>query len=596
MPGLTQGTPIVLGKVEKAWKIMLFGLDSSQSAKYSAQGFAPLQAIDDLRKGSNFNDDIDLAILLLHHHLLPIAALEKQNQSISGLLNPTVMLNAGTLLETLTDCNINLALHGHEHEHFTARYRTVNGLQNEATIVAAGSSTGAQTLKPCEPSKASFNVFELNSDRTIWLKDYRNSALKWVLHNTVKLYGSGELRRMKLSRAKSTIEAPTSCIVKNVEFTEGRDILIREIKTNWVVEGGKFTNHVFNSTGIPISESVTFEWADKTKSLSLQQYVVADTVDHLHTLEIDLKTNSDLYASRITIDTKWDGGGLLTANDLAMVEKSKRGIYRNRGIETTTVEINQPLAMLTIILSIPEEFVVDADDFKVIADEVVIPQNMPKDAITVSDDKELTIEHLGVGKFMLTVPYPSLGVRYGIGWELKDLIANDKVATEFANIAKLSAGSLLRAFSAGLPTSVSDSATISLYIPEQKTTRTGLVAVLPHIGRIVGEHTNLPKSIRLDDFRSPYTKAYWGNTTLEIRDGTSINEEESKYLLNGEVALLTLPIRGLDNIGVPWAVVRLGFFGKDCAELKEEFAKPGGPLADSRISLLNELMKIKGEK
>lgn len=50
------------------------------------------------------------------------------------------MLNPGTMLKALTEGNINLELHGHDHQRTIARYGTVYGRGSEIVVVGAGSA------------------------------------------------------------------------------------------------------------------------------------------------------------------------------------------------------------------------------------------------------------------------------------------------------------------------------------------------------------------------------------------------------------------------------------------------------------------------
>jgi UDP-2,3-diacylglucosamine pyrophosphatase LpxH len=201
------------------YNVRVLGLDSSAHARYSAQGFAEKNDLEILEATARSLSDANLVIVLTHHHLLPIAALEKTKQSAGGLFSPTIMLNAGTMLESLARSSVNLVLHGHEHHRAVARYRMPRERGAEIVIVGAGSATGADTREGCAFERASANLFELHPDRSVFLREIRWNRNRWEISARDPedlLLSSRAVREARFyRRSSSTSKAmPTSQVLK----------------------------------------------------------------------------------------------------------------------------------------------------------------------------------------------------------------------------------------------------------------------------------------------------------------------------------------------------------------------------------------------
>lgn len=140
MPGLRHAVSLSLGPPHNRWKLRLLSMDSSEAARFSAQGFVSLPKLEELAARATVNDDeADLVLLLVHHHLLPIRALERHTQHPEDLLNFTTMANAGSFLAALTHAHVDIVLHGHEHQYNWARYGNYHERQVEVNVIGAGS-------------------------------------------------------------------------------------------------------------------------------------------------------------------------------------------------------------------------------------------------------------------------------------------------------------------------------------------------------------------------------------------------------------------------------------------------------------------------
>ena len=95
-------------------------------------------------------DEIDLGILLVHHHLLPVRALEHARQhSRVDLANVTPLTNAGTLTEAVAAAYIDIVLHGDEHAANWGRdAKNTESGGGETNIIGAGSATRKHDRRP----------------------------------------------------------------------------------------------------------------------------------------------------------------------------------------------------------------------------------------------------------------------------------------------------------------------------------------------------------------------------------------------------------------------------------------------------------------
>jgi 3',5'-cyclic AMP phosphodiesterase CpdA len=130
-PTIANPERIELEVGKNQWNLWIIGCDTSAKAEYTALGFAPPGDLDGLPASATRDPEAHLVILMHHHHLLSIWELEKSRQQLRDMFKPTIMVNAGTMLEALTRGHVNIVLHGHEHHKAYARYGTVQGQQGE---------------------------------------------------------------------------------------------------------------------------------------------------------------------------------------------------------------------------------------------------------------------------------------------------------------------------------------------------------------------------------------------------------------------------------------------------------------------------------
>jgi 3',5'-cyclic AMP phosphodiesterase CpdA len=184
----------------KGWTLKLVSLDSSRDATFLAQGFIGPETLEGLQKHTDGDamKKVDLFIALMHHHLLPIPALETATHRFgaAAVKAGTLMDNAGSTLAALMRAQVDVVLHGHEHKRHIARYGALRDELSDLIVVGAGSGTGTDTGKPCKPGLASFNVIELRPDRTVWVTEHRwNGVWGSVAGQDVRLLNQKNRKR-----------------------------------------------------------------------------------------------------------------------------------------------------------------------------------------------------------------------------------------------------------------------------------------------------------------------------------------------------------------------------------------------------------------
>ena len=259
-----------LGDEPHRWKVRVVSVDTSVRARYSAQAFLAeedLMPIRNLKEWNDFEEPPYLVLMLFHHHLLPLPSTEAEAQSILDLFKFTSAVNPGKILENLAASYVDVVLHGHEHKRNIARYGSYRRNSNQIVVAGAASATGAETLRGCNSGRASFNLLELRNDRSVWIKEIRgpsgdhndwHSALPIQVLDSTSLRHNRFLRSLYQFRKKRkdgsealADEGHQSEWHKHITFTAGRDAVVREYRTDWLITDGEFSFRIQNDTGQP---------------------------------------------------------------------------------------------------------------------------------------------------------------------------------------------------------------------------------------------------------------------------------------------------------------------------------------------------------
>ncbi len=223
--------------------------------------------IRNLKEWNDFEEPPYLVLMLFHHHLLPLPSTEAEAQSILDLFKFTSAVNPGKILENLAASYVDVVLHGHEHKRNIARYGSYRRNSNQIVVAGAASATGAETLRGCNSGRASFNLLELRNDRSVWIKEIRgpsgdhndwHSALPIQVLDSTSLRHNRFLRSLYQFRKKRkdgsealADEGHQSEWHKHITFTAGRDAVVREYRTDWLITDGEFSFRIQNDTGQP---------------------------------------------------------------------------------------------------------------------------------------------------------------------------------------------------------------------------------------------------------------------------------------------------------------------------------------------------------
>ena len=362
---------LLLGSSGNSWNVRVIGFDSSVDARYSAQGYATATEIGHIDNTARNSKDFDLVIAMHHHHLLPIRELESNHQALTGILQPTIMLSAGSMLEVLARNHVNLVLHGHEHKAAVAKFGTMTGLKGEVVVVGAGSATGNDSRLGSDLTRASFNLLELKPDRSIDLWQYRHDGINWGPgeQRATTLVTSTDVRRARfLRRVEKSKSFPTSAIKKYIEFSANRNVSISQTWTNRTLTSGHFSDVTINSSGRPLPAQLAFHWTTGEPEIFSAIDFGRDPVsDHTYQLEVTSSRTGGGDLSRIVSRFDWLGGGLLTEEDFNLLPRA-RGVYRTRGLEFGGVRpplASDELESMSLLIRLPPAYAPPRESIKV---------------------------------------------------------------------------------------------------------------------------------------------------------------------------------------------------------------------------------------
>ena len=309
------------GTNKNSWKIRVLGCDSSDEDTYFAQGMMTVDSIGKLRTSALEDTTKDLVILLVHHHLMPVSALEREQPSLTSLANVTGMLNAGTALNMLATAQVNLVLHGHEHYPQSSKCHTYEAANDGVVVIGAGSATGTKTLEGWAMKRARFNVLELHSDRTVVLKEitgekgYFNATDRYP----IQLLNAEDIRRARFLRKASKAEsrdAPRSRLTKMFEFQSDRDCVITETRTDWLI-GEKWVMRTQNRTGTPTIATVELHDGSGQMKALRAEFIHTGAGNNSYEAVVELGDAGGRRFDRVTTSWSWEAGAILTKDEAA---------------------------------------------------------------------------------------------------------------------------------------------------------------------------------------------------------------------------------------------------------------------------------------
>ena len=150
-------------------------ISATEWTEYGFVGTSGLDAISKL-KAEPINRPT-YKIIALHHHLLPVAAIEAPNSQ-----GVTLSLDACALLDAAQQAEVHIALHGHQHMPRLAKYQTIpllNKPLSPALHVISNGSTGAKRLPGNE--RNTYCVFQLTGEKAnLWMRETRPDGKEGV--------------------------------------------------------------------------------------------------------------------------------------------------------------------------------------------------------------------------------------------------------------------------------------------------------------------------------------------------------------------------------------------------------------------------------
>jgi UDP-2,3-diacylglucosamine pyrophosphatase LpxH len=547
------------GMIGSPWQVGILGVDSSIRADFFARGYLDPKVFPDLETKA-LNPDLDLVILLVHHHLQPIRQLETDRQeSPKDLANLTYLVNSGNFLECLARAHVDIVLHGHEHAAHWARYGSLEGAKRELCVLGAGSATGNHASHGCRPKNISFNVIVISANRSATLRvvDYDGST--WRTREEIPLFDSIGARRLRLLRRAGKLASElNSLVTKYVEFTRERDILVHWMYRNWVLEKSEFEQVVENSTGFPAEGLLQIKPATGQPQNFPFSFIKHPKRDHAWYFKQDIGEEFLNQPVQIDLTFKWLGGGLLTRQELEPVfESHAAGLLRRDGYEFTSIRALGAVGYTQLVLALPEELAPENLEIKVYDEQYT---SYPDEA----EELKNRLVELGPGRYSLFVPYPRENWWYALAWRPVMTASPSESERLFQQAAHERGNDLLAEFRKGLNSdSLRSSARLSLYVPA--------------IGRAAERTGNLQPEISADASYSPPARmsgkgdesaigqALWGVLVITPRPNED-DDPEAYGFLPDEKVVMALPVKFGWSSSAPWGVVRLGIISLAAAQ------------------------------
>jgi len=562
------------GVSDSRWTIGLFGDDSNTSADASARGYLPSTHFLPIRKATE-GEDCELCLFLVHHHLLSIRRLEEDRfNSVDALFDLTNMVNAGSLLETLSAAHVDLVLHGHEHEHNFAAYGSLTAGSDAVKVIAAGSATGNRTLRGCIKQQATFNVLVLALDRSVAIGRYWLDAERWRWEDVAQI-DAASLRHNRLRRVHRLSGDLISEITKFIEFTRQRDIWVYWVYTNWILPSDEFAHEVVNSTGM-LEEKPRVRISVPPSPPRDLETSIERVAGKPNTWRIRAPVPEGFSGLAVKLELVycWRGGAILTDEEMKQTADSRQeiGTPRSRGYEFVTgwTLVQYPVRALDVVVSLPQEY---APIHVGTEPEVEVCVELEGRRI-VHQEIELRpyLRTLGKGLIALRIEYPQGGYDYQIAWKsvpqsmVNRLMRNDGPLQAFGKTSRLRGNELLRLFRAELKKSpwFPDCSSLALYVPPENGE--------PNLDRAAGIDWKSdseppcdampPPLIPLIGSQHSVARAWWGEPSGMFRPEDKVQAHRSGFLTN-ESVVFGVPIRlGLRSINPPpWGVVRIGVAG-----------------------------------
>lgn len=400
------------------WRIGVIGANTAEFADYFARGYLPATALEDIKAAANI-PDVDLCLLLLHHHLLPVRHLEdRRRASVKALAAVTNLVNGASSTHGVASSGVDIVLHGHEHAANLLGYDSLDTGHHQAIVIGAGSAGGVKGRR-CQVSAIGFNILVLRNDGEVLLRQMAHDGSGFVfeerhLLTAERLRRSRTLRNEGSRRGTSAQKAAPgsfeSSFTKGVVFRRNRDIDIRIEMKRWRLTDPQIVFPVQNSTGIPANAHVVVK--GDTGLLAVSDLAIVPDPKNAQRWAIAWRTPPD--ARNATVDIvlsyQWLAGALLTKRELADAGDRARELVRGEGREYATLRVPDVVGRAQIALIVPRTLAPAEIEVKVFDAEEKIVSGASREART-------RLTTFAPGHYVLDVKYPRVGWRYTLAWE-----------------------------------------------------------------------------------------------------------------------------------------------------------------------------------
>lgn len=405
--------------------IEVTSIDSTENARFFARGAVSSETLDGLKKGgATMSDRLErsLRILLMHHHLLPIAELEPERARLFKpfLAATTMVENAGHVLEALCGGRFDLVLHGHEHAFNLARFDSMTAQSLPITVVSASSSTGVVTAGACQFEKSFLNVLELQADETLWLNIYQHdeNQQRWVSKERRLLMSDVDMRKAWFFRSSSVTEQDLGGR-SLFEYTLTHDVVVHRTRCDYQVPDDQVLTISTSSMNAEPRDLRIRYMADggmrEIANVPFQRDRNERGVYRAQVLASDLTPGSKL--SRLMSQYVLPGGSDATTSRLALRSKDEKDYFGNRGMDSVSAGMmKKRFAWYELSLLLPLAWAPNGGLGGVRA----YVQRRGEAEPVLSESLTGKIIPSGDGHYSLRISYPDVETKYYLAWSVFD--------------------------------------------------------------------------------------------------------------------------------------------------------------------------------
>ena len=405
-------------------------IDSSDKSSYFARSFVDEKtcnelaiAVDNKVQDAAEAGKLNLRIVMTHHHLLPVCALEAKKDKLLGPFQSatTLTVNAGTVLKKLSEGHVDLVLHGHEHEKNVAKYTTLENRLGNVTVVGAGSSTGTVTGEGWSFDRANFNVIEVCDDDSVWLSTYRGSSgAPFSIDSRHKLFEAVDLRRARFYLTHNMDKGEAQELKIHFRFLDNRDIIVHRSYVNTSLSDNKYTFKAYSNTGMPFDPKVWLldKNGDQIPGDVGAGFVVDTNKTNAWRCEAKFPAQSSQSPHHVFTGYRWKGAGLLSEDDVDRLPAHLRGCLYTDYLEHVYCVIPSGMkipATLDISVDLPSQWAPNDRVGNVLAYTQTEKQDRPEHSAALTK----TIYSSGEGHYALRVDYPDPKAQYFLAWRVR---------------------------------------------------------------------------------------------------------------------------------------------------------------------------------